>query len=310
MGFLNFGAGDNNGGHGNGVGGWVENWNDSDLFHPGRWFQDQGQQQQQAQQTQLANANAANAAAFTGQTQADYARNQAGLNSTINGLRAQAAGRNSVSAEQLRQGLSQNLSNQQSMAAGAAPNNAAMASRNAAMNMGRAGYGLAGQQAVAGLQERNQAQQALGQLQLGQSGQNLQGTLGGYGAVNQGLGMGNSSLDARARDQASQNGMLGGLIGGIAASDRELKSDIEDGTDDADHALALLRAYSFRYKDEKHGEGHQLGVMAQDLEDAGLGHVVIDTPAGKMIHGARAATTALALIASLVRRIEKLEGQK
>lgn len=101
----------------------------------------------------------------------------------LNGLQSIANGQNSVSAEQLRQGLQSNLATQQSMAAGASPNNAAMAARNAAQNMGRSAYGLSGQQAVAGQQERNAATSAYGNL-LGQlNGQAVQGAVGGYGAA-------------------------------------------------------------------------------------------------------------------------------
>jgi hypothetical protein len=55
-----------------------------------------------------------------------------------------------------------------------------MAARNAANNMARLGYGLSGQQALAGLQERQQAQQAYANL-LGQArGQDVQAAPGGY----------------------------------------------------------------------------------------------------------------------------------
>lgn len=134
------------------------------------------------------NQNAQQAGQFANQAGRNYGANQRGLNDSIAALRATANGQNSVSAEQLRQGNQQALSGQRSFAASASPQNAAMAARTGAMQMGRLNSALAGQQAVAGLQERNQAQQALGQLQLGQSGQNLQGTLGGYGASNQAYG--------------------------------------------------------------------------------------------------------------------------
>ena len=93
-------------------------------------------------------------------------------------LRQLASGQQSVSAEQLRQGLQQNLAGQRSFAASASPQNSAMAARTAAMQMGRMGTGLAGQQAVAGLQERQQAQQALAQMISQQRGQDLQAALG------------------------------------------------------------------------------------------------------------------------------------
>ena len=106
-------------------------------------------------------------------------------------LRRQAMGQDSLSAEQLRQGLQQNLASQRSMAAGASPGNSAMAARNAAMNMGRAASGMSGAAATAGIQERRAAQDALAQMILQQRGQDLQGALGSrqtavgaYGQIN------------------------------------------------------------------------------------------------------------------------------
>ncbi len=255
--------------------------------------------------------NAAQANAMGAQGAANYAADRAGMQQTMDHMRGQMQGQHSVSAEQLRQSLGQNLANQQSMMAGASPQNAAMAARTGAMQMGRIGSGLAGQQALAGLQERNQAAGQLSQMQLGQQGQDIQAGLGGFGAANQGWGA------AMGTPEKTWGGMLGGAIGGaasavpgmIAASDRRLKTEIDDGGSDADKAIKGLRAFSYRYKDEKHGKGKQLSIMAQDMERAGLGHAVIDTPDGKMIHGAKAATSSLALVAALGRRVQKLEGK-
>lgn len=106
-----------------------------------------------------------------------------------------AQGMDSISAEQLRQGLGQNQAAQMSMAAGAAPQNQAMAARNAMMNMSRQGMGMSGQAAMAGLQERRDALGAQAQMQgliqqgiMGQRGQNLQAGLGGTGMAMQGYG--------------------------------------------------------------------------------------------------------------------------
>lgn len=101
-------------------------------------------------------------------------------------LRRLARGENSLSAEQLRQGLQQNVAGQQAMAAGARPGQAPMAARTAAMNAARMGSGLAGQQAMAGIAERNAAQQSLMNAILGQRGQDLQATLGSRGQSLQG----------------------------------------------------------------------------------------------------------------------------
>lgn len=159
--------------------------------------------------------NAGQANQFGQQLAGNYQQNQAGINQSIVGLQGLASGQNSVSAEQLRQGNQQAMSQQQSLAAGASPNNSAMAARNAAMNMGRLNYGLSGQQAVAGLQERQNAQQALAGLQIGQSGQNMQGAIGGYGAANQGYG---AALQYPEHTSGTMTqGMLAGLAKGLVA---------------------------------------------------------------------------------------------
>jgi hypothetical protein len=108
-----------------------------------------------------------------------------------------ASGQDSISAEQLRQGLQQNMAGQQAMAASARPGNAAMAARTAAMQGARMGSGLAGQQAVAGIAERQSANQALGSLLMAQRGQDMQGALGGRGQALQGYGMTMDDLTQR-----------------------------------------------------------------------------------------------------------------
>lgn len=264
-----------------------------------------------------------------------YGQGQAGLNSSIAALQAQAQGQNSVSAMQLQQGLQQNLAAQQAMAASAAPQNAAAAARTAAIQSGQLGAGLAGQQALAGLQERNQAQQQLGQLQLGQFQTNASAATGGYNAA---INANNASIQnpQKTTGQALLGGLGGGsqalsLLGGgggggaagaamgagasgagagVAAglmSDRRLKTNVRDGSNDAAKALSGLKAYSYDYKDEKYGKGKQLGVMAQGLEAAGLGHAIIETPAGKAVHGGKLAAALAAMMPGLDDRISKLE---
>lgn len=120
---------------------------------------------------------------FANQNRANYGTLTAQGMASLQRLNELANGKNSVSAMQLQQGNQQALAAQQAMAASANPANAAMAARNAAQNMGRLQYGLSGQQAVAGLQERNQAQQAAAGLLGTLRGQDLQGTLGGYNAA-------------------------------------------------------------------------------------------------------------------------------
>lgn len=167
-----------------------------------------------AQRNQLS-SNMGNMSQFGGQLGNAYMGNQAGINNTIGMLQGQAQGQNSVSAMQMQQGLNQSLANQQSMAASASPNNAAMAARNAAMNMNQLNTGTMGQQAVAGLQERQQALGQLSQLQLGQSGQNLNGMLGAYNGATQ---AGATYLGNQPPSLLSKLGGLGnGLASGLGA---------------------------------------------------------------------------------------------
>lgn len=147
---------------------------------------------------------------FAGQTQQNYNAMTGRLDGALNDLQAVAQGRNSIAGEQLRQGMQQGQAAQMSMAAAASPQNAGMAARNAANNMARLSYGLSGQQALAGMQERQQAQQAYAQM-LGQArGQDLQATLGGY---NTGLGAYSSGLNGQQSPSFGSQAM-GAIAGG------------------------------------------------------------------------------------------------
>lgn len=140
----------------------------------------------------------------------NYLGDRGGLGGTMGYLQGQMQGQNSVSALQLQQALQQNQAAQQSMAAGASPRNAAMAARTAMINSANLGAGLAGQQALAGLQERNAAAQQLGGLQLQQTGQDLNAAQMGYGLA------GSSYGTAIGNPQKTWGGVLGGALGGFA----------------------------------------------------------------------------------------------
>ena len=259
--------------------------------------------------TESANTQRANmdesgnqASLFADQAQGSYGAMTGELAKQRQFLMDLASGKNSIAAEQLRQGLQQNVAAQQSMAAGASPQNAGMAARSAMLNTARLGSGMAGQQALAGLKERQDAQQALAGLNLQQRGQDVTAALGSRGnAINAygGIKPEKSFLDKWGP----------AVIGAIAASDRRLKRDGEDGDDAANATLKALKSRVFSYKSERHGKGRQLGIMAQDLEKNGLAHAVIDTPEGKAVHGAKLATSNTAMLGALARRVEKLEGK-
>lgn len=258
-----------------------------------------------AQRSALAN-NATAASGFAQAGANNYNTANAGLGQANSFLTGQMQGQNSVAAEQLRQGLQQQLAQQQSMAAGASPQNAAMAARNAAQNMNAASYGMSGQAATAGLQERQNAAQQLGQNLLGQGNQAVSAATGGYGAVNNAY---NGQI-ANPQKTAAQGLLSAGEgIAGIAMSDRRVKRDVEDGDDAARALREGLRAYTYKYKDPKHGAGKRIGIMAQDLERAGS-KSVFQTREGKAVNGAVLATENTAMIVELGKRLASMEGKR
>lgn len=241
---------------------------------------------------------------FANQGQQGYGAMTAESNAARDYLRQIASGQQSVSAEQLRQGNQQALAVQRSMAASAAPQNSVMAARTAQNNMNRASMGLAGQQAVAGLQERQAAQQGLANMIMQQRGQDLQAALQSRQNANSAYGA--YKPDPSNMEKATS---FAPAVAGLF-SDKRLKTEVEDADDDANTALKGLRAYTYKYKDEQLGKGRQMGIMAQDLEKAGLKHAVIDTPIGKAVDAGKLSGANTAMLAALERRVSKIEGKK
>lgn len=216
-----------------------------------------------------------------------------------------ARGRESVSALQLKQALGQNIAGQQSMAASARPGQGAMAARNAMMNAGRAGSALGGQQALAGIQERQAAQNSLNNMILQQRGQDLQGALGSRtNAVNAFNPQGPSGSDK----QAAAAGQIGKLLGLL--SDKTKKKNIRDASKDSEEFIKSLKAYKYDYKDSQYGKGEQLGIMAQDLLKSKHGkQAIVPTKAGLMVHGPKLAAAVASSLPGMLSRIEQLEGK-
>lgn len=223
-------------------------------------------------------------------------------------LRRLASGEDSVSAMQLKQGLARNIAENQSMAASASPQNAAGAARLGAILASRQASGMSGAAALAGIQERQAAHQGLSSMILQQRQQDLNAALQARQSANAGYGAYTTPMTPEKSWLEKYGPAIQGGITAASMSDRRVKKNIRRGDREANEAIRGLRAYVFKYKDGRHGEGEQTGVMAQDMERAGLGHAVIDTPEGKAVHGAKAATSALGLVAALGRRVEKLEG--
>lgn len=231
-------------------------------------------------------------------------------------LRRRAAGADSLSAEQLRQSYQQVAGQQMGLAAGARPGNQLAAARNASMNVANAQAGMAGQQAVAGIQERAAAENQLGNAILGARNQALQGTLGGqqnaitgYGNIEQARTNRFGSVAQQPTTGEQVLGGIGGVAGMFGLSDRRAKKGIRRAEREAEALVKTLKPYRFRYKDEKHGRGEFVGIMAQDLERSPAGRAaVVETPAGKAVDGARLATAIAATLPGLHKRLRKLEA--
>ena len=216
---------------------------------------------------------------------------QQDINPLLAGLRAQSQGQNSLVDLKAKEAMGRNIAAEQAMAA-TGRGSQALQQRQASQNIGGLRAGLAHQQNMAGVAERQGANQQLAQLLAQLRGQNmgLTGQLMGY-------------------DTPGEKG-LGAIKKGAEAymtSDERAKRDIKPADDKASQLLDSLKAYSYDYKDPQHGKGRQLGVMAQDLEHT-LPQAVVDTPEGKKVHGAKLAGALAAASASMHARIKKLEA--
>lgn len=227
-------------------------------------------------------------------------------------LRKVARGEESVSRMQLAQALQQNQAQQQSMAAGARGGNQAMAARQAAMNAGRQGAGLAGQQSIAGIQERQAAQSQLAQQLMAQRQQELQAAGQARGQAIQGYGGGFNAAQKQPTGMEQGMQLVSDFGKGIKLlSDEREKTNVETGDADADKVLRALKAVKYDYKDPKYGAGKQLGIMAQGLEKAGLAHTIINMDDGKKaVHGAKLAAALTSMMPGINQRLEALEGKK
>lgn len=112
------------------------------------------------------------AAGIQGRTQDTDVRGQ--QMALANLLQRYSTGQDSVSALQLKQASDANIANQMAMAAGARPGQAQLAGLTAAQQAGSIGTALAGQQSIAGIQERRSAQDALNSVLGATRGQDLQ----------------------------------------------------------------------------------------------------------------------------------------
>jgi hypothetical protein len=132
------------------------------------------------------------------------------------GLRDVAYGRvQSLAGGQLTAGLGDILQGQAALAGGARGNAGALARYGAMQNAAGLGARLNQQQALAGMQERNTAMGQLGDVLGAQANESLQGYGTALGAT---ANLANTAQRQRQEEQARQDKMLGGFLGGGGSS--------------------------------------------------------------------------------------------
>lgn len=97
----------------------------------------------------------------------------------------------------------------------------------------------------------------------------------------------------------------------IAASDRQVKQEIQPGASELQDFLNSLGVYSYEYKDPKYGEGRRISPMAQEIERTPLGKAAISTnqEGYKTVDYGKLGGTMLASLALLNNKYNKLEAQ-
>ena len=186
------------------------------------------------------------------------------------------------------------------------------------------GAGMAGQQQSSLMNELGMKGDFTGKMS-GMTDAQLQDIVAQQNAAQE-LDMAERGLTAQAaaakanRPQApSQTSQLLSTVAAVAPvaamfSDRKVKKNIRAakssdlmGTKAIDGFLNDLYAYQYNYKDPGHGEGKQVGVMAQDLEKSQLGKQMVEnTPQGKMVNAAKGLGLVMASQARLNQRLNSI----
>jgi hypothetical protein len=173
-----------------------------------------GPEDEERRRKRLLAEQAAKAGGFADFGESGYGQLGADARARMDYLRQVASGQHSIAGEQLRQGTQALQAQQRSMAAAAAPRDAASAAHAAMLNSARLGYGMSGQAALAGLQERRDAEAALAGLTTGLRGQDLQAALGGRQTAIGGYGAG--TMGPAEKSWLEKYGPM--IVGGLAAA--------------------------------------------------------------------------------------------
>ena len=248
-------------------------------------------------------------------------------------LQGVASGQQQGAGELAVQRQMQNaLAGQQAMAhmRGMGGGGALMAARQgAALGSSAAGMGqqaalqdqMGAQQLLSGVTAQGRGQDIgmansnaqLQQQQMGmndQSYQNFINSLAGMDANQRAAQI--AAMQAATQQQGLAGSLLSaaGPIVGKLVSDERLKRDIAPAGVEVDAMLDALKPYRYSYKDEKHGAGPRVGIMAQALERSAAGRrVVEETETGKVLDVNKALSAALAGVARVNERLRAVESK-
>lgn len=172
--------------------------------------------QSESDRKRLLAEQAAAAGGFANTGEQGFNQLGADARSRMDYLRNVANGGQSIAGEQLRQGTQALQAQQQSMAASAAPRDAGAAAHAAMLNSARLGYGMSGQAATAGLQERRDAEAALANMINQQRQQDLQAALGSRQTAISGYGAGNAGAPGQSPFEKYGLPLIQGFLGGAS----------------------------------------------------------------------------------------------
>lgn len=227
-------------------------------------------------------------------------------------LMAQARGTAPSAAElQMQAGMDRNLAQARALAASQRGVSPLLAQRMATQQSMGANLQMQQQMAAMRAQEQAAAQKNLATLQMEAARGNQQAQIQlEQIRADQAKKSADVAIAQAQADQQAKGGLFsaGGALVGSLFSDKALKKDISKADKDVEKMLGALRAYRFKYKDDKHGSGEYLGFMAQDAEKSEAGRsMVVNEPDGKAIDPKRALMLAIASAANLNKRVSSLE---
>jgi hypothetical protein len=177
-----------------------------------------------------------------------------------------------------------------------------LANQNAELQ-NRAQMDAATQNYIAMGMSREEAQQrALAEQEALKAGQQTSAN-----ALNQATAEGNAE-----RTQKAKGGIMSGIGSALGSilSDRTAKTEIRSADKDTEELLDGVTSYIYKYRDQKHGKGDHLGVMAQDMTKSRAGREIVSKREDGLLEldGKKTLGALLAASANLNKRMRKIEA--